>query len=116
MRTFCYELTIHLIHKYPLANWLSRFLVFHQYSFTTRYIRRLLQNSGFVQATIHNSPLSEGDPHQLFPHASFATYVKRLIYLIVEGTQIITFGQLFLGPSLEVTAIKPHSPNTQHQA
>ena len=105
-----------LVNKDPLANWLRRFLVFHQYSFTTRYIRRLLQNSGFVQATIHNSPLSEGDPHQLFPHASFATYVKRLIYLIAEGTQIITFGQLFLGPSLEVTAIKPHSPNTQHQA
>lgn len=96
-----------LAYKYRLANRTRRFLVFHKYSFTIRYIRRLLCDRGFVQTTILNSPPSEGDPHELFPGPSFATYVKRLIYLIAKCIETISCRRLLLGTSLEVTALKP---------
>ena len=97
-----------LAHRYRLANWTRRFLIFHKHSFTTRYIRRLLSDRGFIQATILNSPPSEGDPYELFPDPSFATYVKRLIYVIAKCTETISCRRLLLGTSLEVTALKPN--------
>jgi 2-polyprenyl-3-methyl-5-hydroxy-6-metoxy-1,4-benzoquinol methylase len=97
-----------LTHKYRGASWMGRFLVFHKYCFTTRYIRRLLHDSAFVQTTILNSPPSEGDPYALFPDPSFATHFKRLIYLIAKCAETISCRRLLLGTSLEVTALKPN--------
>jgi 2-polyprenyl-3-methyl-5-hydroxy-6-metoxy-1,4-benzoquinol methylase len=97
-----------LAHKYLLANRMHKFLVFHKYSFTSNYIRKLLSDRGFVQTTIVNSPPSEGDPNELFRHPGFATYLKRLIYLIAKCTETISCRRLLLGTSLEVTALKPN--------
>jgi len=96
-------------NKLGLSNSLRKFLVFHTYSFTPNYIRRLLHDHGFVQTTILNSPPSEGDPHKLFPNPIFAIYVKKLIYSFAKYTETISCGKLFFGTSLEVTAIKPDS-------
>jgi len=96
-----------LAHKTNFSNSLRRFLVFHVYSFTPRYIRRLLHDHGFVQTTVVNSPPSEDDPHNLFPDPAFATYVKKFIYSIAKCTEITSLGRLLLGTSLEVTAVKP---------
>jgi 2-polyprenyl-3-methyl-5-hydroxy-6-metoxy-1,4-benzoquinol methylase len=95
-----------LIHKFGLSNALDKFLVFHEYCFTPRYIRRLLHDHGFIQTTIRNSPPSEGDPHGLFPHPNLATYVKKFIYSMAKCTEITSFGRLLLGTSLAVTAVK----------
>lgn len=94
--------------KFGLSDLLRKFLVFHIYSFTPRHIMRLLHDHGFVQTTVLNSPPSEGDPHKLFRGPISATYMKRLIYLIAKCTEKISRRQLFLGTSLEVTAIKPY--------
>jgi SAM-dependent methyltransferase len=96
-----------IAYKYGLANSVSKLLVFHNYSFTTRYIKRLLDDHGFVQITILNSPTSEGDHNELFPDPTIANYVKKLIYLVAECTATISCGRLLLGTSLEVTALKP---------
>jgi 2-polyprenyl-3-methyl-5-hydroxy-6-metoxy-1,4-benzoquinol methylase len=101
-----------LAHKGHFSNSLRRFLVFHVYSFTPKYIRRLLYDHGFVQTTVLNSPPSEDDPHKLFPDPAFATYVKKFIYLIAKCTEITSWGRLLLGTSLEVTAVKPDSLQT----
>jgi len=93
--------------KGHFSNSLRRFLVFHVYSFTPRYIRRLLHDHGFVQTTVLNSPPSEDDPHKLFPDSTFATLVKKSIYSIAKCTEITSWGRLLLGTSLEVTAVKP---------
>ncbi len=97
-----------LAHKWNFSYLLRRFLVFHVYSFTPGYIRGLLRDHGFIQSTIQNSPPSEGDPYELFRDPSFATYVKRLIYLIAKCTETISCRRLLLGTSLEVTALKPN--------
>jgi SAM-dependent methyltransferase len=100
---------IYLIaHKLGLSNSLRKFLVFHTYSFTPSYIRRLLHDHGFVQTTIFNSPPSEGDPNSLFPDPTLATYFKKFIYSLAKCTEITSFRRLLLGTSLEVTAVKPH--------
>ena len=96
-----------IAYKYGLANTVSKLLVFHNYSFTTGYINRLLNDHGFVQITILNSPTSEGDPHELFPGPTSANYVKKLIYSVAECIATISCGRLLLGTSLEVTALKP---------
>jgi SAM-dependent methyltransferase len=95
-----------IAHKLGLNDTLRQFLVFHTYSFTPSYIRRLLHDRGFVQTTILNSPPSEGDPHKLFSHFILAIYVKKLMYSFAKFTETISYGKFFFGTSLEVTAIK----------
>jgi len=62
---------------------------------------------GFSEIEVFNSPLSEGDPHNLFTSPSFAQYVKRAIYWTARTIQILTSGKVLLGTSLEVVAVKP---------
>jgi 2-polyprenyl-3-methyl-5-hydroxy-6-metoxy-1,4-benzoquinol methylase len=93
-----------LAYKLGLSKSLSKFLVFHMYSFTSIHIRRLLRDYGFIQITISNSLPSEGDPHNLFPDAIIATYIKKLIYVVARCGETISSGRLFLGTSLEVIA------------
>ena len=94
--------------KCGFSNSARKFLVFHEYSFTPRHIRKLLYDHGFVQTTVLNSPPSEGDPYGLFPAPILATQVKRIIYAMAKCIEFISFGRLFLGTSLEVIAIKPN--------
>jgi SAM-dependent methyltransferase len=95
-----------IAHKGNFGYSLRRFLVFHAYSFTPRYIRGLLRDHGFIQTSIFNSPSSEGDPHSLFPSVTLATCVKKFIYLVATCAAQVSRGKLFMGTSLEVTAIK----------
>jgi len=96
--------------KCGLGKSLRRFLVFHKYSFTPGFIRKLFHDHGFIQSTIQNSPPSQGDPNKLFPDPILATYMKQLIYSVGRHTEKISRGRLFLGTSLEATAIKPKYP------
>jgi len=96
-----------LATKFGLAKRISKFLVFHQFPFTTKFIYKLLADSGFSEITILNSPHSEGDPHNLFPDPTFAQYVKRSLYLMAKAIQNLTQGKVLLGTSLEVLATKP---------
>jgi SAM-dependent methyltransferase len=109
---FLHSRIYRIAHKSSLTNWLRKFLVFHMYAFTPKYIKRLLDDQGFVQTTVINSPPSEGDPHKLFPNPIFAVYVKKLIYSFAQCTETISCGKLFFGTSLEVTAVKPEYPQT----
>jgi len=92
--------------KYGLDNALRKFLVFHKYSFTSRYITRLLHDQGFIETTFFNSPPVQGDPYKIFPHPTLSTYVKRLIHLLAQSTQVLSGGEFLLGPSLEAIATK----------
>ena len=106
---FLHSRILRIAHKSSLTNSLRKFLVFHIYAFSPKYIKRLLHDQGFIQTTVLNSPPSEGDPHKLFPNPIFAVYVKKLFYSFAKCTVTISCGKLFLGTSLEVTAIKPDS-------
>jgi 2-polyprenyl-3-methyl-5-hydroxy-6-metoxy-1,4-benzoquinol methylase len=92
--------------KAGLHNSLRNFLVFHKYSFTSKYIRRLLHDQGFIETTIFNSPPVPGDPYKIFPHPILSTYIKRLVHLFSQSSRAISGGEILLGTSLEVTAAK----------
>lgn len=97
-----------IIYRLGIHKRASKYLVFHQYSFTSRYIRRLLSDYGFSRCTSYNSPPTKGDPHRLFPDPAFATYVKRLVYTVARSIETLSLGRLYLGSSLDVTAVKPN--------
>lgn len=108
---FLHSCLFRMAQKCGLSKPLRKFLIFHIYSFTPRYVRKLLCDHGFDQIKIFNSPSSLGDPHKIFPSPSFATYVKTVIYFIAKFMEKISRGQLFVGTSLEVTAVKSENPH-----
>lgn len=89
-----------LIHK------TRKFLVFHQYIFTPKFITRLLKDYKFSKIIIDNSPPSRNDPHGLFRHQNVANYIKGLIHLLAQSTKILSDKKLFCGSSIEVLATK----------
>ncbi|MEW6614141.1 MAG: class I SAM-dependent methyltransferase [Thermodesulfobacteriota bacterium] len=95
-----------LASKLGFTNFALRFLVFHQYSFSSKYIKRLLSDFGFSEIMILNSPPSKGDPHNLFFNPSVANYFKKFLYLVDNAVRVISGKKILLGTSLEVTAIK----------
>jgi SAM-dependent methyltransferase len=104
---FLHSRIYRLAQVFALEEPVNKFLLFHHYSFTPRYIRSMLDDHGFVRTTIRNSPPSEGDPNRLFSNLNIATRIKRVVYSIAKMTKTISLGRLFVGTSLEVTAIKP---------
>jgi SAM-dependent methyltransferase len=92
--------------KCGLSNRISKFLVFHYCSFTPKFIRRLLGDGAFGEIKIHNSPLTEGDPNNLFPSQTFATFAKKFIFSTAKCFEVMSGQQLLLGTSLEATARK----------
>jgi len=89
-----------------LSKRISKFLVFHYYAFTPKFIRRLLVNGAFDKIRIHNSTLTEGDPNKLFPSQIFATFVKKFIFSTAKCFEVMSAQRLLLGTSLEATARK----------
>ena len=104
---FLHSKTLQLAHRVGLSDHVLKFLVFHRYVFTALHIRRLLEDHGFIQTTLHNSPPSEGDPNRLFLNQMAATCTKKLAFSVARFTENISRGKLLLGASLEVTALKP---------
>jgi len=95
-----------LASKFGLDDRISTFLVFHQFSFTPRFIQRLLEDSRFSEISVVNSPPSEGDPHRLFSVPAFSQYVKKAMYLIAQVIRFFSFGKIMMGTSLEVVAVR----------
>jgi len=106
LHTQIYRLALRL----RLGNQVGRFLVFHQFPFTPKFITRLLADQGFSQITIHNSPPSEGDPHRLFFLPALAQFIKRSLHLVARTIEFISRQKILLGISLEVAAVKKASP------
>lgn len=105
LRTQVYRLAL----KFRSADLIKQFLVFHLYSFTPRFIIRLLSDHGFSEILIRNSSPSEGDPYKLFRCKAFAQFIKRSLYVMTKTIEIISCRKILLGTSLEVMAIKMKS-------
>jgi 2-polyprenyl-3-methyl-5-hydroxy-6-metoxy-1,4-benzoquinol methylase len=90
---------------------MQRLVIFHQYSLTPRFTRRLLREAGFSKIAIHNSPLVGSDIYRtrpLWPWLS--ALLNQAIYLCAGTLDLCTWGRFLIGPSLEVTAVKSQSP------
>ena len=92
--------------KFRLVNLVRKFLVFHQFCFTPKFVRRFLSDWNFSRITILNSPPSEGDPTKLFYSPTLAQYIKRSFHLMAKLVEVISGRKILLGTSLEVIAVK----------
>jgi 2-polyprenyl-3-methyl-5-hydroxy-6-metoxy-1,4-benzoquinol methylase len=92
--------------RFRAANLISRYLVFHEYCFTKRYIKRLLSDSGFKKTIVANSVPSEGDPNRLFHGEFIARNIKKFVYAVTRLVYMLSAKKILLGVSLEVTAYK----------
>lgn len=91
---------------FRVANLISKYLVFHEYCFTKKYIKRLLSDCGFEKIDIVNSTPSEGNPDRLFQSEFCARNIKRLVSVIAGLIHIVSAKRTLLGITLEVTALK----------
>jgi 2-polyprenyl-3-methyl-5-hydroxy-6-metoxy-1,4-benzoquinol methylase len=85
--------------KINFENFVFKYLVFHEYSFTQKFIRKLLNDNSFSIIEIRNASLSGGTFFNLF--------LKRAIEIFTNSLSIVSAGRILLGPSLEVMARKP---------
>lgn len=101
-----HTLVFRIASKFRVANLISRYLVFHEYCFTRKYIERLLKDLGFVRIVVANSIPSEGDPYKLFQNGFYTRNIKKFVYVITSLLYILSAKRILLGISLEVTAFK----------
>ncbi|MEW6670462.1 MAG: class I SAM-dependent methyltransferase [Thermodesulfobacteriota bacterium] len=92
-----------------LGKKIQRYLIFHQYSLTPRFVNNLLKDLGFFNIAIFNSKPSSGDPHGLFAAPFLAQWLKILSYSAAKGVAHISQGKLFIGTSIDVIALKDKS-------
>jgi len=111
-----------LSKKLNIEQIIARFLVFHEYCFTTKFVRRLLSDHGFKDIEVCNASLSggslihrfsrlhglprgkpRGSAFHSFHNFSFAI---RSIEAVEKLTDLIFGGRALWGPSLEVIARK----------
>ena len=108
---FLHSHILRLSSKIRLENCISNLLVFHEFSFTFNYIKRLLIDCGFSKVIIMNSPPSGGPNHKFFIQRIFARFVGNLIYFTSGMIRVLSLGHFFLGSSLWIIASQNQSPN-----
>ena len=74
----------------------EKYLIFAEYSFTPRFIRRLLSDSGYRNIIINNATLSGG--------TLFNPLFTKMVGITADALYIISGGKIILSPSLEVMA------------
>ena len=92
-----------LASKFGLANLVRKFLIFHEFSFTPRFVRRLLSDHDFADIVVSNASLSGGSIAK--PDSVFRN-IARVIEVAGKITDLIFGGRVLWGPSLEVIARK----------
>lgn len=89
-----------------LSEKFQKYFIFHEFSFSLKFITRFLSNTGFSDVVVSNSTLSKGDSYILFPSSEAARYAKYFLYQTAKAIQTVTHGKLLVGSSLQVLAIK----------
>ncbi len=100
---FLHIQTYRLSSKCGFADLIQKYLVFHEFSFTPRFVRRLLSDYGYADIEVYNANLSGERSERFSPIFSF---ISRSIEVVRKLTDLVTRGRILWGPSLEVIARK----------
>lgn len=76
-------------------------------NFTATSLKRILQQNGFIDVKVKNSPLTRGDPYGVFAPAFLSQMFKFGIAAIAKAAQWGSGGKWILGPSLLAVGRKP---------
>ncbi len=83
----------------PSNQCMNRFLVFHEYAFTPKAIRRILDEMGFVDVVVFNSYITGGN-----------FFIAKLLRNLIGGSfgflGKLSNGRWLWGPSLELIAVR----------
>ena len=101
---FLHSHILRLSSKIGMGNRISNLLVFHEFSFTFKYIKRLLIDCGFSKVIIMNSPPSEGPYDHFSPRRLFEAFIGRFIYFMSGIIRALSLGHLISGSSLLIIA------------
>ena len=102
---------LRLADRMHLADVMQRLVVFHEYALTPKFTRRLLEEAGFSEVSIHNSPLAGSSVYQrLSAMRIFSDLFNQAGLLFARILDFCSGGRFIIGPSLEVTAVKSGSP------
>lgn len=102
-----------LLYRLELAGFFgplgARPAVVHDFNFTPRALRALLERSGFKEVRIRNSRPTAGDPYRTggFLGAPLTGLLKFLYYMLAQTLWVVSLGRAYAGSSLIVTARKP---------
>jgi 2-polyprenyl-3-methyl-5-hydroxy-6-metoxy-1,4-benzoquinol methylase len=88
------------------AEFAARFTIFHEFSFSQRFMKRMLVENGFKRVRIYNSPVSDiskaaDERYRLLPKMGIKAF-----FLLTAVMRTCAIHNLFIGPSLEAIAIK----------
>lgn len=82
--------------------------VLHNFNFRARTLRRLLEDAGFADVEVRNSPPTAGDPYRT--GGALGTFLTRglkvLYYRLAQALWLVSLGRVFAGSALIVTARK----------
>ena len=86
----------------------ARPAVLHNFNFTPHAIRIMLQRAGFTDIAVRNSRPTAGDPYRTggLIGGRLAGLLKFLYYLLAQALWLLSFGRLYAGSALIVTARK----------
>lgn len=103
---FLHSHILKICSKLGIENYVSKLLVFHEYSFTARYIKRFLSDQGFTKIFIQNSPPAGDLSKMLSIETAPFYFLGRLVYFMSKFIQTISLSRFFSGSSLWVVAHK----------
>ena len=87
---------------------MNRFLIFHEYAITPQFIRRCLEDMGFVDIWVFNAHLTGGNffpSDSAFPSLA-RNIIKDMIWSFFRSLEKLSGGHWIWGPSLQVIARK----------
>ncbi len=89
-----------IAQKVNIENHVRRFLIFHEYSLTPKFVKKLLFDHGFGDIDVRNAMPTSGN--------YFSRYLKMLMYRAAEIFSFVSCRKILLGTSLTVMARKPN--------
>jgi 2-polyprenyl-3-methyl-5-hydroxy-6-metoxy-1,4-benzoquinol methylase len=85
---------------------INSFLIFHEYAFTPKVIRRCLHDMGFIDIRVLNAPLTGG--HLAIGGGTLSRLIrnilKRLTWAMFKFLEVFSMGRWAWGPSLQIIA------------
>ncbi len=86
--------------------WIRNWAVVHQYSFTKKYIKRLISDMGFSQVKVQNSRFSDNFTFSRKLPQSINAMSRKALWFLVSLIEAVSFKRMLFGPTLDLTARK----------
>jgi trans-aconitate methyltransferase len=94
-----HSLLYEIARKVSIENHVKKILIFHEYSLTPCFVKKLLIDCGFVDIDVQNAKPTAGN--------WMSSHFKKLMYCAAEIFSLVSCRKILLGTSLSVIARKP---------